>query len=71
MFQMFLLYRYGVATIDRNSFGSKGAEGQHYLRLSVAAAMEVLEEGVDRIERAAADPAGFADFFEEEARLWA
>jgi aspartate/methionine/tyrosine aminotransferase len=36
MLQMFLLYRYGVATMDRNSFGSIGAEGQHHLRLSIA-----------------------------------
>jgi len=70
MLQMFLLYRYGVATIDRNSFGSIGAEGRHYLRLSVAAAMDVLEDGIDRIEQATSDRTGFAEFFETESQLW-
>ena len=50
MLQMFLLYRYGVATMDRNSFGSLGAEGQHFLRLSIATSMENLEKALDRIE---------------------
>ncbi len=69
MFQMFLLYRYGVATMDRNSFGSIGAEGQHYLRLSIATSMANCHEGVARIERAAVDRDGFARFLEEE-KLW-
>ena len=66
---MFLLYRYGVATMDRNSFGRIGAEGEHFLRLSIAASLERLREGVGRIERAAADCAGFAEFLAQE-RLW-
>ncbi len=69
MLQMFLLYRYGVATMDRNSFGRLGAEGQHYLRLSIAASMNALQEGVGRIAEAADDAAGFEKFLEEE-RLW-
>jgi len=69
MLQMFLLYRYGVATMDRNSFGSIGAEGQHYLRLSIATSMEQLQEGVARIARAVEDPDGFAAFLAEE-KLW-
>lgn len=70
MLQMFLLYRYGVATMDRNSFGRIGAEGQHFLRLSIATSLERLQEGVERIRAAATDPAGFVQFMEEE-RLYA
>jgi aspartate/methionine/tyrosine aminotransferase len=69
MLQMFLLYRYGVATMDRNSFGSVGAEGLHFLRLSIAASLERLREGVGRIAKAANDPDGFRAFLREE-RLW-
>ncbi len=69
MFQMFLLYRYGVATMDRNSFGAIGAEGQHYLRLSIATSMESCQEGVGRMKEAAADREGFARFLDEE-KLW-
>jgi aspartate/methionine/tyrosine aminotransferase len=69
MFQMFLLYRYGVATMDRNSFGSVGAEGQHFLRLSIATAMDQCQEGVRRIDEAVSDREGFRAFLEQE-RLW-
>jgi aspartate aminotransferase len=69
MLQMFLLYRYGVATLDRNSFGKIGAEGQHFLRISIATSIERLREGVSRIEKASTDHAGFAAFLREE-RLW-
>jgi aspartate aminotransferase len=69
MFQMFLLYRYGVATMDRNSFGSIGAEGLHFLRLSIAASLERLQEGVGRIAKAVDDPDGFRAFLDEE-HLW-
>ncbi len=69
MLQMFLLYRYGVATMDRNSFGSVGAEGLHFLRLSIAASLDRLHEGVGRIAKAANDPDGFRAFLDEE-RLW-
>lgn len=63
MFQLFALYRHGVATMDRNSFGQIGAEGKHYLRLSTANDLESLEEGVRRIAAAGADLKGFADYF--------
>ena len=65
MLQMFLLYRHGVATMDRNSFGRIGAEGQHYLRLSIATSMEELREGIRRLEEAAGDRAGFETFVPE------
>jgi len=62
MVQMFLLYRYGVATMDRASFGEVGAEGQDFLRLSVANSLEEIRRGVARIRDAAKDAAGFASF---------
>ncbi|MGI8510633.1 MAG: pyridoxal phosphate-dependent aminotransferase [Gemmatimonadaceae bacterium] len=70
MLQMFLLYSYGVATMDRNSFGKVGAEGQHFLRLSIAASIDRLKEGVARIRKASTDRAGFAQFMTDE-RLYA
>ena len=70
MLQMFLLYRYGVATMDRASFGQVGAEGQHFLRLSIANSMEDIQEGVARIAQAASDADGFTAFVRDEG-LWA
>jgi aspartate aminotransferase len=69
MLQMFLLYRHGLATMDRASFGRLGSQGQHYLRLSIAASLDALREGVARLAAAADDAAGFASFLEEEP-LW-
>ncbi|HUE95883.1 MAG TPA: aminotransferase class I/II-fold pyridoxal phosphate-dependent enzyme [Longimicrobiaceae bacterium] len=62
LLQLFLLERYGVATLDRRSFGRIGAEGKHFLRLSIATAIEDLREAADRIARAATDADGFASF---------
>jgi aspartate/methionine/tyrosine aminotransferase len=64
---MFLLYNHYVATLDRNSFGKIGAEGQHFLRLSCASELEVLEEGVRRLEVASKDHAGFEKFMKTTA----
>jgi aspartate aminotransferase len=69
MLQMFLLYRYGVATMDRNSFGVIGAEGQHFLRLPIATSLERLRTGVARLAEATQDRQGFRSFMGEE-RLW-
>lgn len=66
LLQMFLLYRYGVATMDRASFGKIGAEGQHYLRVSIASSMESIKEGVRRLEQAVEDREGFAEFLKSE-----
>jgi aspartate aminotransferase len=60
--QAFLLERYGVATMDRHSFGRIGADGQHFLRVSIAASLERLMEAAERISRAAKDTEGFAEF---------
>jgi len=62
LFQMFLLYHHHVATLDRISFGRIGAEGKHYLRLSIASELGVLEEGMRRLKAAASDARGFTKF---------
>lgn len=62
LFQMFLLYCYGVATMDRNSFGSIGVEDKHFLRLSIATDLSNLKEGIALIEKAAQDKEGFEKF---------
>ena len=69
MLQMFLLYRYGIATMDRASFGRIGSEGQHFLRLSIANGMDEIRRGVARIAEAVEDSDGFDRFLVEE-RLW-
>ena len=48
--------------MDRHSFGRIGADGQHFLRVSIAASLERLMEATDRIGRAAKDTDGFAEF---------
>lgn len=69
MVQMFILYRYGVATMDRNSFGSIGVEDEHFLRISIASSLDQLQKGVSLIDRACGDAEGFRAFLDEE-RLW-
>lgn len=48
-FQRRLLYDHYVATLDRRSFGTIGAEGKEYLRISIATSMEDLKEAMVRI----------------------
>jgi aspartate/methionine/tyrosine aminotransferase len=69
LFQLFLLFEYRVATLDRKSFGRIGTAGKHYLRLSIATSMEDLEEAVLRIALAADDRDGFRKFIEEGRHL--
>ena len=69
LFQLFLLFRYGVATLDRKSFGVIGSEGKHYLRMSIATSLEDLELAVVRIAAAASDRAGFRRFVDEGEHL--
>lgn len=66
MLQMYLLYSFGVATMDRNSFGKIGAEGQHFLRLSIATSLARLKEGIERMTQAGQDREAFARFMNEE-----
>jgi aspartate aminotransferase len=63
LLQRFLLDRYGLATMDRRSFGRIGSEGRHYLRLSIATALPDLIEATERIGIAGSDRIGFASFF--------
>jgi aspartate/methionine/tyrosine aminotransferase len=65
LLQLFLLFRYGVATLDRRSFGVIGTEGKHFLRISIATSMDDLKEAVVRIRTAAADRTGFRSFLLE------
>ena len=67
--QMFLLFRYAVATMDRRAFGVIGAEGRHFLRISVATGLDDLKEGMARIRAASQDVDGFAAFVGEGRRL--
>jgi aspartate/methionine/tyrosine aminotransferase len=69
MVQMFILYRYGVATMDRNSFGSIGVEDEHFLRISIASSLDQLQRGVSLIADACDDADGFRAFLGAE-RLW-
>lgn len=70
LFQMFLLFRHGVASMDRKSFGRIGADGRHYLRLSIATGLDDLKEAVRRVGAAAADQRGFEAFVREGRRLY-
>ena len=62
LFQMFALYNHQVAVMDCNSFGKIGSENKHFLRLSIAADLPLLEEGVKRLSAAAKDERGLEDF---------
>jgi aspartate/methionine/tyrosine aminotransferase len=70
LFQMFLLFEYQVATMDRKSFGRIGAEKFHFLRLSFATETESLKEGLKRISQAAGDREGFRRFFNRGEHLY-
>jgi len=62
LLQRFLLFRHHVAALDRRSFGALGAEGKHFLRLSVATALDDLRIAVDRLALAGDDRDGFRAF---------
>ena len=70
LLQMFLLFEYQVATMDRKSFGRIGTEGLHFLRLSIATDKESLKEAVKRIAAAARDRRGFEAFFNKGEHLY-
>jgi aspartate aminotransferase len=70
LFQMFLLFEYQVATMDRKSFGRIGSEDFHYVRLSFATGTESLREGLRRISRASEDREGFRRFFTRGEHLY-
>ena len=70
LFQLFLLLEYGVATLDRRSFGRIGSAGKNFLRISIATALDDLEQAVDRIARAADDRRGFEAFVNDGQHLY-
>jgi aspartate/methionine/tyrosine aminotransferase len=70
LFQLFLLFNHGVATLDRKSFGRIGSEGKHYLRLSIATSLDQLELGMERIRRATRDADGFRAFVKAGRHLY-
>ena len=70
LFQLFLLFRHHVATLDRKSFGRIGSEGNHYLRLSIATSLEQLKVGMERLERASRDADGFLAFVQQGRHLY-
>ncbi len=69
LFSRFLLYYHGVALVDRRSFGVIGSEGQDFLRLSYAAGMDALREGIRRIAAGASDRVGFRRFLSDQTAL--
>ena len=70
LFQMFALYEHKVAVMDRRSFGAIGAENLHFLRLSIAADLDTLKEGVRRIKAAGEDIDGFKRFIDKGENLF-
>jgi len=70
LLQMFLLFEYQVATMDRKSFGRIGTEDMHFLRISIATDMESLKQAVARIGEAAQDVKGFKRFIEKGENLF-
>jgi aspartate aminotransferase len=65
IFQLFLLFNYQVAVIDRSSFGKVGGEDEHFIRLSLAAESSEILEGLKRLHQASYDVEGFQKFITE------
>jgi len=65
LFQLFSLYKHGVATLDRSAFGLLGSEDQHYLRISLASDIDALKAGVTRLDEASKDVNGFQAFLKQ------
>ncbi len=70
LFQLFLLFKHHVATLDRKSFGRIGSEGKHYWRLSIATSLEQLELGMQRLKDASSDADGFRKYIREGRHLY-
>lgn len=69
LFGRFLLYYHGVALVDRRSFGVRGSEGQHFMRLSYATDLDTIKAGVERINNCVNDRAGFEKFTADREAL--
>ncbi len=70
LLQMFLLFEYHVATMDRKSFCRIGTENMHFLRISIATGIDDLKEAVARIDKATQDKSGFAAFIKKGEHLY-
>ncbi len=70
LFQMFALFHHYVAVMDRRSFGKIGSENQHYIRISYASDITLLEEGIARLTKAAQDENGFKQFMMQQKHLF-
>jgi aspartate/methionine/tyrosine aminotransferase len=69
LFQMFVLYHHNIAVLDRQSFGKIGTKGQHYIRLSIASDLAVLEDGINKLSDAVQDCSGIEQFFDTRPDL--
>ncbi len=65
----FLIYNHGVAVVDRRSFGAIGAEGQHFVRFSIATDLETLRRGIGRLVKASKDRDGFVSFTKDREAI--
>ncbi len=70
LFQLFLLFKHHVATMDRKSFGRIGTEGMHFLRLSIATGIDDLKRGMEIISNAVKDKDGFRNYVKEGKKLF-
>jgi aspartate/methionine/tyrosine aminotransferase len=70
LFQMFLLFKHHVATLDRKSFGQIGSQGKHFLRVSIATGIEDLREGLEQIANAVRDKDGFNAYVQQGKNLY-
>lgn len=65
LFKHFLLETQGVTVMDRLAFAKAGAQGQHFIRISIAAPEADLLEGIERIKQASQDKNGFQAFLQK------
>lgn len=70
LIQMFALYQHQVAVLDRKSFGKIGIENMHFLRLSIASELNVLNTGIARLKTAFEDTQGFSAFVKTGKNLY-
>jgi aspartate aminotransferase len=69
LFQRFALYVHHVAVLDRRSFGKIGSENKHYIRISYASGISILQEGIARLKKACQDITGFQTFIKTQQHL--
>lgn len=70
LFQMFALLKHHVAVLDRRSFGQIGSAHEHYIRLSFAADISVIKEGIKRLKHAFEDRENFLKFVKSSQDIY-